>query len=92
MDTVEKIERIIEHIRPYINADGGDLEFVSYENNIVTVRLTGACIGCGMVDMTLNEGVKQWIMDEIPEVVDVVMEASELNIPDELIDLEGFDF
>lgn len=92
MDTVEKIERIIEHIRPYINADGGDLEFVSYEDNIVTVRLTGACIGCGMVDMTLNEGVKQWIMDEIPEVIDVVMEATELNIPEELIDLEGFDF
>lgn len=91
MDTVTKIERIIEHIRPYINADGGDLEFVDYTNHIVTVRLTGACIGCGMVDMTLNEGIKQWIMDEIDEVEDVVLEADTLNIPDELIDLEGFD-
>ena len=76
METEEKIKKIVEHIRPYINADGGDLEFVSYIDNIVTVNLTGACVGCSMIDTTLNDGIKGWIMDEVPEVKDVVLHQS----------------
>ncbi len=76
MEAEEKIKKIVEHIRPYINADGGDLEFVSYIDNVVTVNLTGACVGCSMIDTTLNDGIKGWIMDEVPEVKDVVLHQS----------------
>lgn len=74
MEAEEKIKKIIEHIRPYINADGGDLEFESYIDNIVTVKMTGACVGCSMIDTTLNDGIKGWIIDEVPEVKDVVLQ------------------
>ncbi len=79
MEAEEKIKKIIEHIRPYINADGGDLEFVSYVDNIVTVKLTGACVGCSMIDTTLNDGIKGWILDEVPEVKDVVLQQEFYN-------------
>jgi len=79
MEVIEKIKSIIEHIRPYILADGGDLEFVSYSDYIVTIKLSGACLGCASIDTTLNEGIKQWIMDEISEVKDVVLEQGDEN-------------
>ena len=53
--------------------DGGDIEFVSLEDDIVYVRLLGACVGCSLIDVTLNNGIKNWIMEEIPSVKDVIM-------------------
>ncbi len=82
MNAEDKIIRIIEHIRPYILADGGDLQFVSYKDHIVTVSLTGACASCGMIDTTLNEGIRQWIMDEVDEVEDVVLDIQTLQFED----------
>ena len=72
-DVVLHIKKIISHLRPYIMGDGGDIEFVSYEDHIVYIRLLGACVGCSLIDTTLNNGIKNWIMEEIPEVVDVMM-------------------
>ncbi|MBQ3384658.1 MAG: NifU family protein [Erysipelotrichaceae bacterium] len=72
-DVVLHIKKIISHLRPYIMGDGGDIEFVSYEDNIVYIRLLGACVGCSLIDTTLNNGIKNWIMEEIPEVKDVLM-------------------
>ena len=74
MEIEERIKAIIDHIRPYINGDGGDIEFVSYQDGIVTIRMLGACVGCSMIDTTVNEGIKGWIMDEIEEVKDVVLQ------------------
>ncbi len=74
MEAEVKIKKIIDHIRPYILADGGDLEFISFENGIVTISLSGACLGCSMIGTTLNDGIKQWITSEVPEVTDVVLQ------------------
>lgn len=71
-DIEQKIIATIDKIRPYLISDGGNLEFVKYENNIVYVTLTGACADCSMIDITLKDGIEQLIINEIPEVKEVV--------------------
>lgn len=68
---IETIKKIIDGIRIYIQNDGGDLEFISYENNIVTIKIMGACIGCPQITTTFDDGIKTLIMSEIKEVKDV---------------------
>ena len=68
----KKIIEVIDSIRPYLVGDGGDLEFVKYENNIVYIKLTGACANCSMIDLTLKDGIESTIMEEVPEVKEVV--------------------
>lgn len=70
-ETEQKIISIIDKIRPYLISDGGNLEFIKYENNIVYVQLTGACAECSMIDVTLKDGIEQLIINEIPEVKEV---------------------
>ena len=67
-----KILAIIDKIRPFLISDGGNLEFVKYEDNIVYVRLTGACKDCAMIDITLKDGIEELIVNEIPEVKEVI--------------------
>lgn len=81
METEEKIDLIkktIEKIRPYIQNDGGDVEFVRLEDNIVYVKVHGACVGCGALEMTLRDGVAALIMDEIPEIKDVRLDEESM--------------
>ena len=66
-----KIISIIDKIRPFLINDGGNLEFIKYEKNIVYVRLTGACKDCAMIDITLKDGIEEMIVNEIPEVKEV---------------------
>lgn len=68
-----QVKKIIDHLRPYIMGDGGDIQLVSVEDGIVTVTLLGACVGCSMIDVTLNNGIKNWIMEEVPTIKDVVL-------------------
>ena len=68
----EKIKDIITSIRPYLQGDGGDIEFVKYEDYIVYVKLIGACSNCSIIDYTLKDGIESTIIDEIPEVKAVV--------------------
>ena len=72
MDTVEHIKFVIEKIRPFLMNDGGDVEFVRFEDGIVYVRMLGACAGCGSLDQTLNEGVREILVENIPGVIEVV--------------------
>ena len=58
-------------MRPFLISDGGNLEFVKYENNVVYVKLLGACSECPMMDITLKDGIEQLIINEIPEVKEV---------------------
>jgi len=67
----EKIEKALNEIRPSLQADGGDVEFVDVENGIVKVRLTGACGGCPMSQMTLKQGIEQVVKKAVPEVLSV---------------------
>ena len=66
-----QILTIIDKIRPFLINDGGNLEFIKYEDNIVYVSLTGACKDCAMIDITLKDGIEEMIINEIPEVKEV---------------------
>ncbi len=68
---IEKIEKALKEIRPSLQADGGDVEFFGVENGIVKVRLTGACGGCPMSQMTLKQGIEQVVKKAVPEVLSV---------------------
>ncbi len=65
----ERVEIALEKIRPYLKADGGDVELVRVtEDGIVEVKLTGACVGCPMSQMTLRAGVERALIREIPGI------------------------
>ncbi len=67
--TLEEVKVVVEKIRPYLQQDGGDVEVVNVtEDNIVEVRLVGACRGCPMSMMTLRAGIERFIMMELPDV------------------------
>jgi Fe-S cluster biogenesis protein NfuA len=68
----ERVEAVLSKIRPHLQADGGSVELVGIEGNVVKVRLTGACGSCPMSQMTLKMGVERAIKAEIPEVTEVV--------------------
>lgn len=68
----EKIEIALNSIRPFLQRDGGDVEFVSVENNVVKVRLVGACETCSMQASTLKAGIEESIMNAIPEITSVL--------------------
>jgi len=67
----EKVQEVINRIRPMLQADGGDVELVDMEDGVVKVRLTGACSGCPMSQMTLKNGIENLLKEEIAEVVSV---------------------
>ena len=64
----DKVQAVIDKIRPSLQADGGDVELVSVEDGTVKVRLQGACKGCPMSQMTLKNGIEKILKKEIPEV------------------------
>jgi len=69
----EKVEDVLNKIKPSLQADGGDVELVEVgEDGIIKVRLTGACGSCPMSQMTLKMGIEKMLKKEIPEVVEVV--------------------
>ncbi|MBW2491292.1 MAG: NifU family protein [Deltaproteobacteria bacterium] len=67
----EKVEKALNDVRPHLQADGGDVELVDVENNIVKVRLKGACAGCPMSQMTLKQCIERYIKNLIPEIISV---------------------
>ncbi len=67
----EKVQAAIDKIRPLLQRDGGDVELVEVQGGIVTVRLTGACRGCPMSQMTLKNGIEKLLKREVPDVVSV---------------------
>ncbi len=69
----ERVEAVIDKIRPYLQADGGDIELIEVDaEGHVKVRLLGACGGCPMSQMTLKQGVERAIREQIPEIKEVV--------------------
>ncbi|MGI6038061.1 MAG: NifU family protein [Limnochordia bacterium] len=68
----EKVSKVIEEIRPRLQADGGDVELVDVQDDgTVLVRLVGACAGCPMSQMTLKNGIERILKEQIPEVTTV---------------------
>ncbi len=68
----EKVKEVLNKIRPMLQRDGGDVELVEIDGTVVKVRLTGACHGCPMSQMTLKAGIERIIRQEVPEVTQVV--------------------
>ncbi len=78
-EMIKKVIGVIDQIRPYLEADGGNIRFVELtEDNVVNVELLGACGSCPMSTMTLKAGVEQAMKKAIPEVKSV--EAINLNV------------
>lgn len=67
-----EVEKALTEIRPFLNSDGGDIELISVEDDIVKVRLTGACIACSVNQMTLKSGVEMTIKKYVPEITSVI--------------------
>ncbi len=68
----EKVRAVIEELRPALQADGGDIEFIGLDGTVVKVRLQGACSGCPHAAITLKQGVEVRIREAIPEITEVV--------------------
>ena len=79
MNTEEQVIDVINRIRPYLNSDGGDVEFVKFDNGIVYVKFIGACAGCAMQDATLKDGLEALLLEEVPGVVEVVNVSEEIS-------------
>ena len=67
----EKVEKVLDEIRPMLQRDGGDVELVDVDGGVVKVRLQGACAGCPMSQMTLRNGIERILKEKIPEVTAV---------------------
>ncbi len=69
MNLEERVQKALETVRPYLNADGGDVELISISpDGIVKVKLTGACSTCPMSQMTLRAGVERALIREVPGI------------------------
>lgn len=73
MNEIEnKIIELLNNIRPYLQMDGGDIEFIKYENNYVYIKLTGACAHCGYQDNTIKDGIEEMLKTDIKEIEGVI--------------------
>lgn len=70
-ETEKKVQAVLAEIRPQIQADGGDIDLIAVENNVVKVRLRGACAGCPMSALTLKQGVERLVKQKVPEIQSV---------------------
>jgi len=68
----EKIKDVINSLRPFLINDGGDVEFLKYENNIVYIKMNGACANCEMIDVTIKDGIELAIKEEVNSVKEVI--------------------
>jgi Fe-S cluster biogenesis protein NfuA len=68
----EKVEKAIDEIRPFLQADGGNIELIDVQEGIVKVKLVGACGSCPMSQLTLKRGVEARLKERIPEVKEVI--------------------
>jgi len=72
VDTLEsRVTAVLDEIRPFLQRDGGDLEFIAMQDKVVQVRLRGACAGCPGAQMTLKMGVERLLKEKCPEVQSV---------------------
>lgn len=81
----EKITEVLERVRPYLMNDGGDIEYVDYKDGVCYLRFLGHCANCSLMMVTLNDGIKDALINEIPEIIDVKL----VNNDDE--DINFFD-
>lgn len=73
----EQIIATIEKIRPFLQNDGGDVEFIKFENGIVYIKMHGACMDCINLDSTISEGIEMILTDEVSGVIGVEVVSEE---------------
>ena len=71
-ETLINVEKALEEIRPFLMSDGGNIQLLSIENNIVKVQLQGACTGCSVNQMTLKNGVEATVKKYAPQILEVI--------------------
>ncbi|MCI5938394.1 MAG: NifU family protein [Bacilli bacterium] len=71
MSTEDQIKVILNKIRPYLQQDGGDVEYVSFKDGIVYVKMLGACVGCNSIDATMKDGIEALLLEDVPGVIGV---------------------
>lgn len=69
---IAQIKELLDDIRPFLNMEGGDIEFIKYEDGYLYVKLTGACAMCGYQDITLKETIESYLKEEITELKGVI--------------------
>ena len=70
-ETIRKIVEAIDRLRPYLNAEGGDVEFVEFKDGYVYVKVSGACAECGYIDIDIAEGIEDLLVSTIPGIIGV---------------------
>lgn len=68
----DEIKAVIDNLKPYLINDGGNVNFIKFEDGIVYIEMQGACANCGFVDVTIKDGIENILIDEIPEVKGVI--------------------
>lgn len=81
----QTVQHALEEIRPFLKSDGGDIELVSIEDDVVKVRLMGACIACSVNQMTLKSGVESTIKKHVPQIKKVIDVSGELSYSREVV-------
>lgn len=71
IDIEKQVKTILSKVRPYLQRDGGDVEFVNVEDGIVYIKMIGACVGCASIDLTLREGIEAILLEEVPGIIGV---------------------
>lgn len=66
-----KVQQVLNKLRPYLQRDGGDVEYISTVNGVVYVRMLGACVGCSSIDLTIRDGIEAILLEEVEGVIGV---------------------
>ena len=70
-ETIQAIKATLEKVRPFLQRDGGDIDYIGYRDGIVYVTMVGACEGCSLADNDISAGVEIILMEEVPGVIGV---------------------
>ena len=71
-ETTKQVHDLIHKVRPYLQRDGGDIEIINVEDDIVYVKMMGACDGCVALDVTLKQGIETMLLENVPGIIAVV--------------------
>lgn len=70
-EIIKEVKKVIRKLRPYLNQDGGDLEFVDFKDGVVYIKLLGACMGCSSSDDTIKNSIEAMLLEGVPYVIGV---------------------
>ena len=71
-DTETKLKELLEEIRPFLNIEGGDIEYIKYEDGYLYVKMSGACAGCSFLDVTLKDNIEAYLKESVENLKGVI--------------------